>query len=75
MREIFPSEYHSDEISAYDAAYKITTEFENPVKKEEKGRQRGAKAEQLALTYIESVGESEVPLEDDPNDGFGYSET
>ena len=66
MKQIFPIHHSSGTISAYDAAYKITTEFEKPVKKEEKGRQRGEKAKVLALTYIESLSESSTdPYNDD----------
>ena len=47
MKELFPHSYSSETTSAYDAAYIITTQFEKPINKEEKGRQRGLLAEEM----------------------------
>ena len=54
MKEIFPNDWNSADISAYDAANKICVDFERPVNKEKKGVERGDLAETIKKNYIAS---------------------
>lgn len=41
MKELFPSQWNSNDVTAYEAARLITVDFEKPVGAEQKGKDRG----------------------------------
>ena len=47
MKELFPNDWNSSTITPYEAAYNICVDFERPIHKETKGRERGNLAQSL----------------------------